>query len=67
MPQGEFLMALGLAERAEKLGANADAATREDLRAAVERLAGTDQMGRLFKVLALTRPGVAPPPFPPTA
>jgi SAM-dependent MidA family methyltransferase len=65
MPQGEFLMALGLAERAERLGAKADAAGRESLAAAVDRLAGADAMGTLFKALALTRPGVAPPPFPP--
>ncbi len=63
LTQGEFLLALGLAERAEKLGANADAAGRAALRAAVERLAGPAAMGRLFKVLALTRPAIAPPPF----
>jgi NADH dehydrogenase [ubiquinone] 1 alpha subcomplex assembly factor 7 len=64
MPQGAFLTTLGLAARAEALGANADEETRTALRAAVERLAGHDQMGTLFKALALTRPGVAPPPFP---
>ncbi len=61
--QRDFLLPLGLLERASRLGANADDATREALRAAVERLAGADQMGTLFKVLALTRPGVQPPPF----
>ncbi len=64
MPQGAFLTALGLAARAEALGANADDETRTALDTAVERLAGHDQMGTLFKVLALTRPGAAPPPFP---
>jgi SAM-dependent MidA family methyltransferase len=63
MPQGEFLAALGLVERAGKLGADANEATREALSAAVERLAGQEQMGTLFKVLALTRQGVIPPPF----
>jgi SAM-dependent MidA family methyltransferase len=29
----------------------------------VERLAGPDQMGRLFKVMALSRPGLSLPPF----
>ena len=63
--QGEFLLSLGLRERAERLGAAADASARETIRAAVERLAGAEGMGELFKVLALTRPGVAPPPFAP--
>ena len=61
--QGEFLLSLGLRERAERLGATAAAFMREPIRAAVERLAGAEGMGELFKVLALTRPGVAPPPF----
>ncbi len=63
IPQGEFLTALGLMERAEKLGANADAPTRASFRAAAERLAGPDAMGTLFKALALTRRGHVPPPF----
>jgi NADH dehydrogenase [ubiquinone] 1 alpha subcomplex assembly factor 7 len=62
-PQGEFLTALGLMERAGRLGAGADSAGRAAIRAAVERLAGPDQMGTLFKVLALTPPGLVPPPF----
>ena len=66
MPQGEFLTALGLLQRAGKLSANADQAARASLDAAIERLAGADAMGTLFKVFALTRPGVAPPPFPAT-
>ncbi len=61
--QGKFLLSLGLRERAERLGAAAAAPTRETLRASVERLAGAEGMGGLFKVLALTRPGVTPPPF----
>jgi SAM-dependent MidA family methyltransferase len=61
--QSEFLLKLGLLERAGRLGATADAATRESLRAAVDRLAGPDRMGTLFKVLAITRPGLVPLPF----
>jgi SAM-dependent MidA family methyltransferase len=53
--QGEFLLAMGLLERAGKLGADADATGREKIRGEVERLAGPDAMGKLFKVL-----GVAP-------
>ncbi len=63
MPQGVFLTALGLVERAGRLGAQADSGTREAIRAAVERLAGPAQMGALFKVLALTPPALIPPPF----
>ena len=63
MPQGEFLLALGIAARAERLAGNADEATRHTLRTALERLTAPDQMGTLFKVMAVTRPDVAPPPF----
>lgn len=63
--QGEFLLSLGLLERAGRLGAASDAATRESLRAATERLAGHAGMGALFKVLAVTRPDLLPPPFAP--
>ena len=49
--QGEFLLGMGLLERAGRLGADADAATRERLQGEVERLAGPDAMGTLFKVL----------------
>jgi SAM-dependent MidA family methyltransferase len=63
LTQGEFLLKLGLLERAGRLGAAADAPTRESLRAAVDRLAKPDQMGTLFKVLAITRPGLEPQPF----
>lgn len=58
--QGEFLLRMGLLERAGRLGANADDAGRERISDAVERLAGPDQMGELFKVIA-----VAPHPLPP--
>ncbi len=53
--QGAFLLGLGLLERAGLLGADRDAAGRQVIQAAVERLAGTgrDQMGQLFKVLAV--------------
>jgi SAM-dependent MidA family methyltransferase len=63
--QGAFLLSLGLRERAERLGATADASKRGAVVRAVERLAGAEGMGELFKVLALTRLGVTPPPFGP--
>jgi SAM-dependent MidA family methyltransferase len=65
MPQGDFLLSLGLLERAGRLGAAANEPERQAIRAAVERLANPDQMGTLFKVMALSRPGVSLPPFAP--
>jgi len=62
--QGEFLLALGLVERAGSLGANADEPTRNRLSSEVQRLAGPEAMGDLFKVLAFSAhenlPGFAP-------
>ena len=51
--QGGFLLGMGLLERAGKLGQAADDAAREKIAADVERLAGPDQMGDLFKVLTI--------------
>ncbi|TPW30393.1 class I SAM-dependent methyltransferase [Pararhizobium mangrovi] len=53
--QGDFLVRLGLLERAGSLGHGKDDATQEAIRTAVERLAapGEGNMGELFKVLAI--------------
>ena len=51
--QSEFLLAMGLAERAGQLGAGKTEAEQESIRIAVERLVSPDAMGSLFKVLAL--------------
>lgn len=64
--QAEFLLALGLLERAGKLGANADDATREKIQSEVERLADPDAMGTLFKVIAVAPAGTKLP-FPPVS
>lgn len=64
MTQGEFLLALGLLDRAGRLGAGKDASAQAAIAAAVERLAGQEAMGHLFKVLCVTTPGLALPPFP---
>jgi SAM-dependent MidA family methyltransferase len=61
--QGDFLVGLGLLERAGALGANAAEEIRERLRGEVERLAAPGQMGSLFKVLAITPKGFVPPPW----
>ena len=63
LSQGDFLHRLGLGERARRLSSGRDETTRAAIYEAVERLAGADQMGRLFKVLAATLPGVHAPPF----
>lgn len=62
--QGAFLLAMGLLERAGRLGANAGKAGREAIRSQVERLAGPDRMGDLFKVLAVLPKAARDVPFP---
>ena len=61
--QEDFLLAMGLLERAGSLGTKADEATREKISAAVERLAGPQAMGELFKVLAVLPSGLKAPGF----
>lgn len=62
--QGAFLLAMGLVERAGRLGAHADEGGREAIRSQVGRLAGPDQMGDLFKVLAMLPKTASYVPFP---
>ena len=61
--QGAFLLGMGLLERAGALGANADETGREAIRAAVDRLAGPDAMGELFRAMAVTATPIALEPF----
>lgn len=61
--QGSFLLDLGLLERAGQLGARGSEALREKLYGEVERLAGPQAMGELFKVLAVMPAGVSVAPF----
>ncbi|HVW74905.1 MAG TPA: SAM-dependent methyltransferase [Rhizomicrobium sp.] len=56
--QGLFLANIGITERAEQL-MKANAGEAQTLLAAVERLIGNDQMGRLFKVLAFAPPSIS--------
>ena len=53
--QGEWLRRLGIAERAKAL-ARANPERAEELRSALQRLTAPDQMGQLFKVIALHSP-----------
>jgi SAM-dependent MidA family methyltransferase len=61
--QGAFLLGLGLLERAGQLGADAGEALRKKISDEVERLAGPQAMGELFKVLAVMPAGVSIAPF----
>ncbi|MBB3933131.1 NADH dehydrogenase [ubiquinone] 1 alpha subcomplex assembly factor 7 [Kaistia hirudinis] len=63
MTQGAFLLALGLVERAGRLGAGKPAPVQDEIRSAVERLAAPGAMGDLFKVLCVTAPDLHLPPF----
>ena len=63
VPQGAFLERLGLGARAEALLADATPEQAEDIRAALRRLTDADAMGLLFKVLAVTAPGLGVPPW----
>jgi SAM-dependent MidA family methyltransferase len=54
--QGEWLTRLGIGERAQSLiASNPD--KRHDIEQAVDRLCGLDEMGELFKVMAMRGPG----------
>ncbi|MEM8539777.1 MAG: class I SAM-dependent methyltransferase [Pseudomonadota bacterium] len=63
--QADFLLAMGLVERAGALGSDKDSRGRDEITAAVHRLAGNaeDQMGDLFKVMCITQRG-QPTPMP---
>lgn len=61
--QGEFLMRLGAQLRADALCNNASPEQQKAIRAGVERLVSREQMGRLFKVMAVTSAEDKPPGF----
>jgi NADH dehydrogenase [ubiquinone] 1 alpha subcomplex assembly factor 7 len=60
--QGNVLRRLGIEARAERLAQKLTGAALESHRAALHRLTDPQEMGSLFKVLALTRAGAPPPP-----
>lgn len=51
--QGQFLMALGLGMRAQQLAAETDEAGQTRILSELKRLTAPDEMGSLFKILAL--------------
>ena len=62
--QADFLLGLGLLERAGKLGAGKHSSVQNEIHDAVERLAGPDQMGKLFKFIGIAAPNLTlPTPF----
>jgi SAM-dependent MidA family methyltransferase len=65
--QGDFLVGLGIVERAGALGSGRNALTQAAIRDAVNRLAGEGEgrMGALFKVLAISGAPVGIAPFDP--
>ncbi len=56
--QGTFLRELGIVERADVLKGNATPVQVKDIESALKRLIDDDQMGTLFKAMALTAPGL---------
>ncbi len=67
LTQGEFLVGLGIVERAGALGASRDSLAQATIGDAVNRLAGEGEgrMGALFKVLAISGKPVRLSPFDP--
>ncbi|HEX6829990.1 MAG TPA: SAM-dependent methyltransferase [Methyloceanibacter sp.] len=63
MPQGEFLLKLGLGERHDRLLQRATPAQAEAIASGASRLVDPKQMGILFKALALTGADLPPPPL----
>lgn len=73
MEQGEWLVRMGLVERARQLGQDKTAEQQARIRLDLERLAGDGDgtragagaggMGTLFKVMMIAKKGLMPPPF----
>ena len=62
LPQGEFLLKLGLGARRDRLQQGATAEQMAAVISGAARLADPRQMGIVFKVLALTSGALPPPP-----
>lgn len=65
--QGDFLIGLGILERAAALGRDREPRTQQIIQSAVDRLAGSGEgrMGELFKAMAISYPAVDLMPFRP--
>jgi NADH dehydrogenase [ubiquinone] 1 alpha subcomplex assembly factor 7 len=62
LPQGEFLLKLGLETRRDYLLAHATPGQRDSILSGAARLSEPHQMGTLFQALTVTINGLAPPP-----
>jgi NADH dehydrogenase [ubiquinone] 1 alpha subcomplex assembly factor 7 len=60
MTQGQFLEAMGIEVRTEKLAAKLEGQAKADFLDASRRLIDADQMGELFKVMCVVQKGAAP-------
>jgi len=60
--QGQFLKAMGIADRAEALSQDKKDATAQEINSAVHRLTDPGEMGTLFKAMAITKDGAQTPP-----
>ena len=60
--QGQLLLALGIAQRSARLAQNLSGAALQSHLSATRRLTAPDEMGTLFKVLALYSANHPPPP-----
>ncbi|RCL02590.1 MAG: Methyltransferase [Candidatus Tokpelaia sp. JSC188] len=63
LTQGDFLIKLGLFERASRLSINKNEADRQKIANDVERLCAHNQMGNLFKVLCIADTKTSMQPF----
>ena len=63
VPQGAFLERLGLRQRADMLMMNASQEQMAEIDEAYRRLTEAEQMGTLFKVMAVVPPGFGVPPW----
>ena len=63
VPQGAFLSRLGLRQRADRLMLGASKEQIEEIESTHARLVETEQMGTLFKVIAISSEGLGVPPW----
>ena len=61
IPQGVFLKRLGAQARADRLVKSANPAQRASICSGYRRLTDPDEMGSLFKAIAITHPALGPP------
>lgn len=63
LTQGDYLMALGIGQRALQLSQKADAEKQSEILESLKRLTAPEGMGTLFKVMAVSSAKETPPGF----